>query len=871
MKRTLILVFLLGIISWASAVLVEDFDSYDFGPVWQVASPPWNGIFSTTSLAYISHPGYYSWACGVWAGADNGHRGMWRSLGGNSIRNTDPVTTVFLRMSAVSMSHNSGFGLSDIAAPYTFSDFEVQITCVNGQLNARNGNTFVPLGISLRERLWYNIWLVVDNASDTYDVYVTSNENASEQHRVAENCVFRNSVNGPVANDLITFLTLAVQNSGALAIDDIHITDGIDLTVPSGCYPYNIVAEDIGSGQLRISCNHNPWCDNEGNAFKGLAFKVVLEDAFVQSEADVLEVRSSFNYYPDYFSEMLDYGVFPALGEGTPLANSASPGIAAFPATTFDVSLGHFEPTYAYIEWCDLDGDEEITLQDLYLFSFDWMEADAAADFNLDHRVNFADYVLMMEWVYLPDIYPNETVIVLQLHSTGEPAANVRILPSIRQSGTISEQTVSVVFPRYVSVPDLTGMDVGQASWTLHSVELQPSELLQGYSATVPVGHIISQSPAAGTMVPSGTNVNMVVSMGIIEGTIDGSVEIDTSETAYADYTCTMAGADVTADVQWRVLDETYCSFDAVVPGRLNITTLPVGAALEVRIKALSLFGDVIADLYVVLFGEGADCVPGGASISGWSSQNEGTTAEYGLYKDYVQWFYDEPNDTWYPVWCYTATLTNEATWSVENPAGNPNLAVFTSPGVLTIGLVNQDELITIHASHPTEGDFCYKTLVRDIPDSPPFAGGDGSTEYPYLISTAQDIEFLTRHSYYYDKHFLLIDDIDFNGQIYNTALISPIYQTDCDRGYSLRSFPGVFDGNGHTIRNLTIQSNSDYFGLFGSVGSSGVVKNVHLDNVLVQQISISYGRQLPAVLLQVRIGVRNCSMCCHQQLDRWR
>lgn len=44
--------------------------------------------------------------------------------------------------------------------------------------------------------------------------------------------------------------------------------------------------------------------------------------------------------------------------------------------------------------------------------------------------------------------------------------------------------------------------------------------------------------------------------------------------------------------------------------------------------------------------------------------------------------------------------------------------------------------------------------------------------------------------------------------------------------------FNGTFDGDGHTISNLTINTSEDYQGLFGYTGRGGTVKNVKLENV---------------------------------------
>src|SRR5262249_12334906 len=45
-------------------------------------------------------------------------------------------------------------------------------------------------------------------------------------------------------------------------------------------------------------------------------------------------------------------------------------------------------------------------------------------------------------------------------------------------------------------------------------------------------------------------------------------------------------------------------------------------------------------------------------------------------------------------------------------------------------------------------------------------------------------------------------------------------------------NFTGLFDGQGQTIANLTIASTAQNVGLFGSIGSTGVVRNLNLTDV---------------------------------------
>jgi serine/threonine-protein kinase len=64
-----------------------------------------------------------------------------------------------------------------------------------------------------------------------------------------------------------------------------------------------------------------------------------------------------------------------------------------------------------------------------------------------------------------------------------------------------------------VSVPDLSGFDQAQATAALQAVGLVPV-VTQQTSPTVPVGQVVSQDPAANTLVPKGSSVAVVISTG---------------------------------------------------------------------------------------------------------------------------------------------------------------------------------------------------------------------------------------------------------------------------------------------------------------------------------------------------------------------
>lgn len=97
---------------------------------------------------------------------------------------------------------------------------------------------------------------------------------------------------------------------------------------------------------------------------------------------------------------------------------------------------------------------------------------------------------------------------------------------------------------------------------------------------------------------------------------------------------------------------------------------------------------------------------------------------------------------------------------------------------------------------------------------------GSGTAEDPYQIATARDLGAMTRLDDL--AHFRMVADIDLAGV---TWIESPIPE-----------FYGRFEGNGHTILNLTIQDGDPEMptggphGLFGYIGPGGFVADIRLE-----------------------------------------
>ena len=121
-----------------------------------------------------------------------------------------------------------------------------------------------------------------------------------------------------------------------------------------------------------------------------------------------------------------------------------------------------------------------------------------------------------------------------------------------------------------------------------------------------------------------------------------------------------------------------------------------------------------------------------------------------------------------------------------------------------------------------------------------PFAGGVGTPEDPYRIETAGQ---LAKIRDYRDKSFILISDIDLSSYgnwdpigTFNMASDDP---EKSEVAKSSLAFVGRFDGDGHTISNLTVNRPDTFcVGLFGFVMGNAAfpsIRNLTVSNADVK------------------------------------
>ena len=111
------------------------------------------------------------------------------------------------------------------------------------------------------------------------------------------------------------------------------------------------------------------------------------------------------------------------------------------------------------------------------------------------------------------------------------------------------------------------------------------------------------------------------------------------------------------------------------------------------------------------------------------------------------------------------------------------------------------------------------------------FDGGDGSRESPYLISSPEGLAALGGYCgpAHKDKHFILTGDIVLQGAW------TPIGSSSAVEDGS-GAFQGKLDGRGHTISNVSVQTDDlVHAGLFAGLYDADI-RDIHLRNVSISQ-----------------------------------
>ena len=123
---------------------------------------------------------------------------------------------------------------------------------------------------------------------------------------------------------------------------------------------------------------------------------------------------------------------------------------------------------------------------------------------------------------------------------------------------------------------------------------------------------------------------------------------------------------------------------------------------------------------------------------------------------------------------------------------------------------------------------------------------GEGTPDNPYRIDTTDQLILLGKASILWNRHFVMGADIELDPALPGRRIFGQAV---------IRVFTGVFDGDGHTISNLTIAGNRE-LGLFGRLAAEAEVRSVGVVDVYI----VGSGSCLGGLAgLNVKGSIDNC------------
>ena len=139
--------------------------------------------------------------------------------------------TLHFRFLVPDQNHDISFGLSDVAQPTAFGDFEVQLqsSANSGTLQVRNAGT-VQTAVAISPGIRHTVIAHIDNTTDRWNLYLTD---SGAPALVKSNIVFRNGTASALRSFFIRSNTTGGANISPIYLDDIRIDPGhANLTDP---------------------------------------------------------------------------------------------------------------------------------------------------------------------------------------------------------------------------------------------------------------------------------------------------------------------------------------------------------------------------------------------------------------------------------------------------------------------------------------------------------------------------------------------------------------------------------------------------------------------------------------------------------------
>ena len=388
-----------GIVGYQTHVLIDDFESYDNSGGTTIGATPnnltgdvWIGEWDGTGGAHVTDDPDGDQSLGVTEGS--GWRGAETDLANNFATDVSlpdgQTATYFYQIMAEGTDVDCMTGLAESRASvdinYPWQDYSVMPYVAGGYLKLYGDNVGDQYIAAISAGEWYNIWVVVDNDSKTYDMYLST---GTDDGTIVASGITFGRITAPV--NLEAF---AAMNSGhdMVHVDNLYRLEGVDTTNPistAGYLAFTGEATVTIDGDLTLNAGSQllldlgdttvyDSLDITGTLFAGGTLDVTLSD-----DAPALALGDSFDLF-DFTSAGGAFDAFdlPALATGL-----------AWDTSNLLVT-GELQVVVASDP--DFDGDGDVDLADLLAWQrgFGSGSTHAEGDANSDGTVDAADLAI---------------------------------------------------------------------------------------------------------------------------------------------------------------------------------------------------------------------------------------------------------------------------------------------------------------------------------------------------------------------------------------------------------------------------------------------------------------------------------------------
>ena len=190
----------------------------------------------------------------------------------------------------------------------------------------------------------------------------------------------------------------------------------------------------------------------------------------------------------------------------------------------------------------------------------------------------------------------------------------------------------------------------------------------------------------------------------------------------------------------------------------------------------------------------------------------------------------------------YTEGLASVQLTGLSTEGDNPDIIVPYDKGSNTYTAIVAPQSVAAGTAFITCTFTNGKTFVYKMKNATDWQAG-GEYTYTVSLAAAKDLGYTIESNGSYtvtsadglmniaklvnggktDINITLTADIDLTGKNW-----TPIGTSFSNK------YTGTFDGGGHTIKGLTVTTNDQFVGLFGSIGYAGTVKNVMMEDVQI-------------------------------------